>query len=94
MSVMATGKVTVPALGIEYLATTGEVVTPILTGHFERAIVKTKSGREYAFFNAEKVDPPMGGVSKQSKRFRLSLEHLIDGGYSYLIGESSLSPVK
>ena len=91
---MATGKVTLPALGIEYLATTGEVVTPIITGHFERAIRKAKNGQEYAFFNAEKADPPMSGIATQPKRFRISIEHLIDNGYSYLIGESSLSPVK
>lgn len=94
MSAMVTGKVTLPAVGQEYLATTGEVVTPIITGHFEKAIRKSKNGKEFAFFDAEKVEPPMSGTNRQPKRFRISIEHLIDNGYSYLIGESSIAPVK
>ncbi len=94
VNVMATGKVTIPALGIEYLATTGEVVTPILTGVFRKTIEKAKSGREFAFFDAEKVEPPMSGVLNQPKIFRISLEQLSAGGYGYLIKDSGLSLTK
>ena len=94
MCTMATGKVTIPILGHQYLATTGEVVTPIGTGSFERATRRAKSGRELAFFNVEKLEPPMSGIKKQPSGFRIALEDLIDGGYSYLIKDSGLTPVK
>lgn len=93
MSAMVTGKVTIPILGEYYLATTGEVVTPTATGTFRKATKKI-GGSEYAFFDAESVEPPMSGVLTQPKRFRISLEHLIDGGYSYLIKKTGLEPVK
>ena len=90
---MVTGKVTIPILGIEYLATTGEVVTPIATGTF-RSEIKKIGSLDYAFFDIEKIEPPMSGVRTQFKRVRISLEHLINGGYGYLIKDSGLAPVK
>ena len=91
---MATGKTTLPALGMYYLATTGEVVTPILTGKFRKNIKTAKNGKQYAFFDAEKAEPPVSGVLHQPTVFRMSIEDLIDSGYGYLITDSGLKTVK